>query len=121
MLATLDAYRRLNADGTTQCGDDDGGARGECAALLGANGRCVRGRCVCARGFELTTTTMEDGANNNSSKVRCVDANECEWGVSCGALGARCVNTLGAYRCECGDGYAGDGLACSREREGILC
>lgn len=40
-------------------------------------------------------------------------SDECAAGTSeCGAH-AKCVNTVGSYRCVCAEGYAGDGYTCN--------
>ena len=41
------------------------------------------------------------------------DINECDTGAhDCAAVGAICRNTDGAFSCDCGGGYYGDGLTC---------
>ena len=40
------------------------------------------------------------------------DIDECELGMdNCDPI-ARCVNTIGSFRCECPSGYSGDGIVC---------
>ena len=40
------------------------------------------------------------------------DINECLTGDFVCHRNARCVNTIGSYRCDCNDGYVGDGQTC---------
>ncbi|XP_038069380.1 fibrillin-1-like isoform X2 [Patiria miniata] len=42
----------------------------------------------------------------------CADRNECEEGTFLCHRDAACVNTAGSYRCECKEGFAGDGRVC---------
>jgi Calcium-binding EGF domain/EGF domain len=64
----------------------------------GPNAKCslVRGlaKCLCAEGFIL-----QGGA--------CIDKDECSPRNPCGR-GAICINYLGGYTCQCGNGMSGD-------------
>jgi len=64
------------------------------------NGTCVGGACVCATGWEGTTCET--------------DTDDCVGGA-CGAPAAgACVDGLGAFSCDCADGYYGSGTqACT--------
>ncbi|XP_069750084.1 latent-transforming growth factor beta-binding protein 3 isoform X1 [Narcine bancroftii] len=60
------------------------------------HGRCVRGRrCNCYKGFQL------------DSSGKCRDINECRERHHKGSLckNARCLNTMGSYRCVCFQGF----------------
>ncbi|XP_072017956.1 uncharacterized protein [Amphiura filiformis] len=43
---------------------------------------------------------------------RCEDINECLTGDYACDRNARCVNTIGSYRCDCNEGFVGDGQTC---------
>lgn len=90
-------------------------------------------RCSCAPGFDRnpslpanlfgtvqTTVSLTNLVNNldennfvNSSLVSCLDVNECLQttntgkGAVCGS-GAQCINTPGAYFCQCPPNYTGN-------------
>ncbi|XP_051900892.1 latent-transforming growth factor beta-binding protein 3 isoform X6 [Pristis pectinata] len=80
---------------TSQSSDDNSSYddSDECSCR---HGRCVRGRrCDCYKGFQL------------DSSGKCRDINECRERHHKGSLckNARCVNTLGSYRCVCFQGF----------------
>ncbi|XP_048580125.1 uncharacterized protein LOC5504243 isoform X2 [Nematostella vectensis] len=71
-----------------------------------------------------TNLTCGDDGEFNESMPKCKDLDECR--VSPSSVNdhdvktyhdchkhALCINTPGAYRCECADGYRGDGKSCS--------
>lgn len=84
-------------------------------------------RCSCAPGFERNPAapanlfgTIQSVANSqqlieftNSSLIACLDINECVVSTTpgikpvCGS-GAQCINTAGAYFCQCPPGYNGN-------------
>ncbi|XP_038049131.1 neurogenic locus notch homolog protein 1-like [Patiria miniata] len=55
--------------------------------------------CYCSSGY----TKDADGI--------CQDIDECEENETCDS-NAKCVNTIGGYRCECNDGFYGSGTSC---------
>ena len=46
------------------------------------------------------------------SDFKISDVDECRLGTDDCHPNARCINTIGSYRCECNPGYAGDGRIC---------
>ena len=48
-----------------------------------------------------------------SNLVCVLDLNECEENLSTCGANAECVNLPGSYRCECRDGFTGDGTTCT--------
>lgn len=50
----------------------------------------------------------------------CTDTNECALGLASCAQDAECKNTEGSFRCECKEGFNGDGEFCLGEFEYII-
>lgn len=103
-----------------ECRNNPCGSGAQCTNIPGGY------RCSCAPGFErnpalpasLFGTTQTGGSLNellepaqltNASLVACLDVNEClsGKGAVCGQ-GAQCVNTPGAYFCQCPPNYTGN-------------
>lgn len=47
----------------------------------------------------------EIGLRLNSRSGRCEDIDECSTGMASCFHGATCVNTIGSFKCSCGQGY----------------
>ncbi|XP_066527076.1 latent-transforming growth factor beta-binding protein 1 isoform X2 [Hoplias malabaricus] len=73
----------------------------ECGVLNG----CENGRCV--RVQEGYTCDCFDGYTLDSSRMACIDVNEClELNKRMSLCkNAKCINTLGSYRCQCLPGF----------------
>ena len=46
-----------------------------------------------------------------------IDIDECLYGTSTCSSNANCINAQGSYRCQCTDGYHGDGINCYDDDE----
>ena len=47
------------------------------------------------------------------------DMDECKQGTdNCHDTLAECINTDGSFKCQCIEGYSGDGVTCVGERDG---
>lgn len=42
----------------------------------------------------------------------CTDDDECATGEANCDVNAKCINTMGSYKCDCVPGYSGDGYTC---------
>ena len=67
---------------------------------------CQNGSCLC----------VKSGYKWNAQTYRCDDVNECMSAGknNCHAY-ADCLNTNGAFKCSCKQGYKGDGVSCIRQ------
>ena len=69
--------------------------------------------CVGSSGLECALTVTVDV----SVGVEFSDIDECALEThSCAAAGGVCTNTAGAYSCDCGEGYSGDGSVCESDK-----
>ncbi|KAJ8304383.1 hypothetical protein KUTeg_017966 [Tegillarca granosa] len=64
--------------------------------------------CICDVGFSVKVDTRNPG---------CTDDNECEDGSAGCDPHAKCINTIGSYKCDCKPGYTGDGFTCRDSNE----
>ena len=49
------------------------------------------------------------------------DMDECKQGTdNCHDTLAECINTDGSFKCQCIEGYSGDGVTCVGERDGYI-
>ncbi|KAJ7390566.1 hypothetical protein OS493_024604, partial [Desmophyllum pertusum] len=93
--------------------DNSLGTLGDVNECLSNNGGCQH-RCVNRRGANRTCACYQGYKSNPYDNRRCIDVNECHTGrvCSCGftgsgnVCGARCTNTVGSFRCSCGNGYS---------------
>lgn len=104
-----------------ECRNNPCGSGAQCTNIPGGY------KCACASGFERNPAlpanlfgTIQTGSTllasaelgvgeGNSSLVACLDINEClnGKGAVCGS-GAQCINTAGAYFCQCPPNYTGN-------------
>lgn len=101
-----------------ECRNNPCGIGAQCTNIPGGY------RCSCAPGFERSLSlpanmfgTIQSTASvaefTNSSVVACLDINECSQptppnGKSICGSGAQCINTPGAYFCQCPPNYTGN-------------
>ncbi|KNC78056.1 hypothetical protein SARC_09502 [Sphaeroforma arctica JP610] len=70
---------------------------------------------ACPTGYEVVGESIATCTNGVIQPPNCQDIDECAaQGYTCSA-NAECVNTAGAYRCQCATGYAGNGKVCLRK------
>lgn len=103
-----------------ECRNNPCGLGAQCTNIPGGY------RCSCAPGFErnpnlaanLLGTIQSSGQLSaemiNSTHVACLDVNECSTGSKVCGLNAQCINTPGAYFCQCPAGFTGNPkISCS--------
>nr|XP_027194219.1 nidogen-2-like [Dermatophagoides pteronyssinus] len=66
-------------------------------------------RCICNRGFEQI---YQENDSIDNKRPTCVDIDECHTRTRVCDMNAICMNELGSFRCQCLDGYVGDGFQC---------
>nr|XP_054765690.1 mucin-4-like [Lytechinus pictus] len=59
-----------------------------------------------------TTSEVPTPTRATTNQLSVTDLNECATGSHECDIDAWCINTVGSYRCECRDGFEGDGIAC---------
>ena len=79
------------------------------------NSICLKGQCVCPAGFKhlemiLHNTDRDESTDDKMTLESCMDIDECELAplrhlALCDDQNSDCVNTVGAYICQCRDGY----------------
>ena len=84
-----------------QSGNHDCGINSECITTKDATTEIIDGfTCNCMSGFE------------ENEAGECDDIDECETDLHNCSNEQSCLNTDGSFKCECKNGYVGDGLTC---------
>lgn len=104
-----------------ECRNNPCGIGAQCTNIPGGY------KCSCAPGYERNPSlpsslfgTVQTLANNNNQLissgdnsstgglVSCLDINECQKSANLCGLNAQCINTAGAYFCQCPPNYTGN-------------